>query len=244
MRRFIISIIVFCKSFLLFLRPHVLFGWLIKPLKTWSNILSVSKWISQQDTSQLFFNDFYSPKRDLAKRYLVYESVKSNLNLASEGINYLEFGVCGANSFKWWLRQNTHGDSKFYGFDTFEGLPEDWATFSKGEMSANIPDVNDARVTFLKGLFQDTLPGFLKENKLSESKRNIIHLDADLFSSTLYVLTSLHPYLKKGDIILFDEFNVPNHEFLAFKMYCDSYYIKPKLIAAANNYFEVAFIIA
>jgi hypothetical protein len=111
-------------------------------------------------------------------------------------------------------------------------------------MSANIPDVNDVRATFLKGLFQDTLPGFLKENKLSESKRNIIHLDADLFSSTLYVLTSLHPYLKKGDIILFDEFNVPNHEFLAFKMYCDSYYIKPKLIAAANNYFEVAFIIA
>ncbi len=243
MRRIIINVIVFCKSFLLFLKPHILLGWLIKPLKTWSNIIAVSKWISEQDKSKMFLNDFYSPKRDLNKRYLVYESVNKNLNLQNEEINYLEFGVCGANSFKWWLSNNTNQSSNFYGFDTFEGLPEDWATFSKGEMSAKMPVLEDKRAHFLKGLFQDTLPNFLKENKLDKTKRTIVHLDADLFSSTLYTLTTLHPYLKKGDILIFDEFNVPNHEFLAFKMYCDSYYIKPQLIAAANNYFEVAFLL-
>ena len=43
-------------------------------------------------------------------------------------------------------------------------------------------------------------------------------MDADLYSSTLYVLTMLAPYLKAGDIVMFDEFTVPRHEYLAFKI--------------------------
>ena len=31
-------------------------------------------------------------------------------------------------------------------------------------------------------------------------------MDADLYSATLFTLTSFAPFLKKGDIILFDEF--------------------------------------
>ena len=71
----------------------------------------------------------------------------------------------------------------------------------------------------------------------------VIHLDADLFSSTLFALTSMAPYLRKGDILLFDEFNVPNHESLAFRMFCESYYVRTKLIGAVNNYLQVALII-
>ena len=66
-------------------------------------------------------------------------------------------------------------------------------------------------------------------------------MDADLFSSTLFVLTSLANYLKEGDIVMFDEFNVPNHEFMAFKYFTESYYIKFELIGAVNNYYQVAF---
>lgn len=132
-------------------------------------------------------------------------------------LNYLEFGVESGNSFKWWLENATHVKSRFYGFDTFEGLPEKWGVYKKGAMMSEIPTVNDIRAKFIKGLFQNTLPDFLKQNNLNSQVRNIIHLDADLFSSTLYVLTSLAPYIKKGDILLFDEFNVPNHEFFAFK---------------------------
>jgi len=74
--------------------------------------------------------------------------------------------------------------------------------------------------------------------------RKIIHLDADLFSSTLFVLTSLAPFLRCGDILFFDEFNVPNHEFLAFKIFTESYYTKVNLLGAMNNYSQVAFMIA
>jgi hypothetical protein len=109
-----------------------------------------------------------------------------------------------------------------------------------GDMSASIPDLNDQRCSFFKGLFQDTLYDFIANNKLSD-KRKIIHLDADLFSSTLFVLTTLAPLLKKGDILFFDEFNVPNHEWMAFQIFTESFYIKTKLLGAVNNYYQVAF---
>lgn len=65
-------------------------------------------------------------------------------------------------------------------------------------------------------------------------------MDADLFSSTLYVLTSLAPFLKSGDIIIFDEFNVPNHEFLAFEAFINSYYFEYEVLGAVNNYYNLA----
>ncbi len=95
------------------------------------------------------------------------------------------------------------------------------------------------RATFYKGLFQQTLPGFIK--KFDNSRRNVIMLDADLFSATLYALSSLAPYLKKDDIIFFDEFVVPTHEFKAYQDFITSHYVNLKLVAAANNYYFVAF---
>ena len=86
------------------------------------------------------------------------------------------------------------------------------------------------------------MPAFVKQFPASANKK-IIHLDADLFSSTLYALTSMAPIIKPGDILLFDEFNVPNHEFFAFKVFSESYYIKTKLIGAVNDYYQVALLI-
>lgn len=110
-------------------------------------------------------------------------------------------------------------------------------------MLADIPTVDDTRAKFIKGLFQESVPNFILNHNINSGKRKVIHLDADLFSSTLYALTSIAPYLRKGDILLFDEFNVPNHEFFAFKTFSDSYYIKTKLLGAVNNYFQVAMIV-
>ncbi len=100
------------------------------------------------------------------------------------------------------------------------------------------PEINDSRAKFIKGLFQDTLPEFMKA--FQNDKRKIIHLDADLYTSTLYVLATLHPCLKSGDILFFDEFAVPQHEFLAFKNYVDSFRISYEVIGTMNNYFFVA----
>jgi hypothetical protein len=196
----------------------------------------VSKWISKN--RDIAFNDFYSPKWDYNKRYKLYEHILGTKNL-DQPINYLEFGVSGGHSFNWWVKANSNPSSSFSGFDTFEGLPEDWGGFKQGAMTADVPQTDDRRVNFYKGLFQDTLPDFVKGMDLTRKK--VILMDADLFSSTLYVLTMLAPYLKKGDIILFDQFNVPMHEFLAFQLFTSSFYLKFDLIGAANNYYFCAF---
>jgi O-methyltransferase len=198
----------------------------------------VSKWV--QKNGSVEFNDFYSSKWDYSKRFKLYEYIIGKKNLSGE-IVYIEFGVAGGHSFTWWVHHNSHPSSRFIGFDTFEGLPEDWGVFRKGDMSADsqVPQLDDNRVSFGKGLFQETVPAFLEG--LDKTRHKVILMDADLYTSTLYALTSLGPYLHKGDIIMFDEFNVPRHEFLAFTNFIESYYIKPELIGAANNYYFCAF---
>lgn len=231
----------FLKGLIIVIKPHLVFGFLRKPMLFGYNTLSLSKWISKQDRKGTY-NDFYTAKRDYARRYKLYQHVLESQNLINSPIDYLEFGVCQGHSFRWWVEANKNPESRFVGFDTFEGLPEAWGVaFKKGDMNAVIPDIRDNRVDFKKGLFQETFIPFTKSHDLNSNKIKVIHLDADLFSSTLYILTSIAPYLKKGDILLFDEFNVPNHEFLAFQCFTQSFYIKTKLIGAVNNYLQVAF---
>ena len=199
----------------------------------------LSRWTHQQQGKNSF-NDFFAYKFDYNKRFSPYQNI-TGTQLKDEPIDYLESGVCGGGSFRWWVENNINPLSRFHGFDTFEGLPEDWGPFKAGAMStgSKAPDIKDERVKFYKGLFQQTLPGFIKN--YDSINRKIIHMDADLYTSTLYALTSLAPLLNKGDIILFDEFLVPSHEFLAFENFTKSYYINTEFIGAANNYLFTAF---
>jgi hypothetical protein len=139
------------------------------------------------------------------------------------------------------MTKNADPESRFYGFDTFTGLPEDFGPFKKGTFNTNnnIPTIKDERGKFFQGLFQQTLPGFLQT--FDNTKKTVLMLDADLFSATLFVLTSLTPFFKEGDIILFDEFVVPTHEFMAYKHFIESYYFNLELIGVANNYYFAGF---
>lgn len=222
------------KGIFFFLRLHLLFNRFSNAWIFLGNISRLSKWIS--DNKQKGYSTFYSFKFNYDDRFKLHEHIINSETLTE--INYLEFGVFDGGSFLWWADKIKNQNSRFFGFDTFEGLPENWGAFKAGEMESGIPKTDDARTTFVKGLFQDTLPRFLKT--FDNSKRLVVHMDADLFSSTLFVLTSLAPYLKEGDIIMFDEFNVPNHEFFAFDMFVKSYYIKYEVLGGVNNYYQTA----
>ncbi|MBZ0099913.1 MAG: TylF/MycF family methyltransferase, partial [Taibaiella sp.] len=102
---------------------------------------------------------------------------------------------------------------------------------------------DDTRASFIKGLFQDTFFNFLKTYPPDLSVRKVIHMDADLYSSTLFILCSFAPYLADGDIILFDEFNVPNHEFAAWEQFTRCFNIQYELLGGVNNYYQTAFVI-
>ena len=231
------TIIRFLKTTFIRLKLHVLFSWLTGFFQQMLWMTRLSKWVSQN--KNIAFNDFPS-KWDYNKRTELYRYILEKEELNAD-INYLEFGVADGHSFNWWMTANTQPGSLFYGFDTFTGLPEDFGPYKKGTFNTanNIPAIKDERGKFFQGLFQQTLPGFLQyfDNK----NRSVIMLDADLYTATLFTLTSLAPFLKKGDIIFFDEFVVPTHEFMAYKNFIDSFYFDLELIGAANNFYFVAF---
>lgn len=233
----------FIKDFLIFSKITNIFkpiAFIFNYIYHWNQML---KFMSNFK-STIPFNDFYTPFRDYNNRESLYEYVFKTNNLTEKPILYLEFGVASGASFRKMLSLNTNQNSKYYGFDTFEGLPENWGgIYKQGDMSSNIPQIDDKRGSFLKGLFQDTLVGFIDENRTSidQFEKRIIHMDADLYSATIFTLSQLYPFLKSGDIIMFDEFNVPMHEFKAFKEFLDNFYVKVKPIAAVNNYYQMAF---
>ena len=104
-----------------------------------------------------------------------------------------------------------------------------------------MPTFDDPRVALEIGLFQDTLGDFVARQPLD--RRTVIHLDADLYSSTLYVLTTLAPKLRPGDVILFDELGSAygvTHEFRALEDFAASYRFRYRLLAGTRRYLQAA----
>ncbi|MGH2553090.1 MAG: class I SAM-dependent methyltransferase [Chitinophagaceae bacterium] len=231
-------LIRYTKLVFIYLRLHIFFGIFSSININLFYLSKLSSWANKNRKPG--YNDFPS-KWNYEKRYPMYDWVLEKEGLTETPITYLEFGVAEGHSFKWFLSKNINLESRFFGFDTFTGLPEDFGIYKKGTFNSNteVPKIDDNRGKFYQGLFQQTLPGFL--SGFDNKKRKIIMLDADLYSATLFVLTSLAPFLKKDDIIFFDEFAVPTHEFKAFHDFIQSYYVNMELIAAANNFYFAVF---
>lgn len=157
-------------------------------------------------------------------------------------IDYLEFGVHEGHSILHWARANISPGSRFFGFDSFEGLPETWnAAYPKGHFNTAgcTPPTQDPRVVFIKGLFQDTLTDFLA-TYATGARSLVVHVDCDLYTSALYCLTKLDPLMSHGTIVIFDEFGDVQHEFRAFNDYLASYRRRAKLVCAHDNCFTAA----
>lgn len=213
-----------------------------KKLMFFGHLGGLSTWVDRHKDG-LKFSDFPNKTFDYNKRLKLYDFLIET-EIGDNPVDFLEFGVAKGGSFKWWLEHLKHEDSHFFGFDTFDGLPEDWGPFKKGDMSNGDkpPVFDDQRYSFYQGVFQNTLFDFLKTYK--SNKRKVIHMDADLYTATLFVLTTIHPYLNKGDIILFDEFNVPMHEYKAFMEWTEAFYVNYKVLGQVNNFYQIALVIS
>jgi predicted O-methyltransferase YrrM len=145
----------------------------------------------------------------------------------------LEFGVAGGRSIT--ALAEAAGGRTVEGFDSFEGLPEDWTGHMerRGAFSQNgaLPKV-PSNVRLHKGWFKDTI-GVWRETHPEQV--GFIHVDCDIYSSTREVLWSLRDRLQIGTVIVFDEyFNYPNwrqHEARALSEFVAEFSVGYRYIA-------------
>jgi hypothetical protein len=121
--------------------------------------------------------------------------------VATEGM-FLEFGVWTGGTINFTAKH--HPDKVIHGFDAFMGLPDKWGEHPVGHLNLDgaPPEVED-NVNLHIGYFADTLPGFL--DKYDEPAA-FVHIDCDIYSSTVTVLDALRPRLRPGTVIVFDEY--------------------------------------
>jgi len=131
------------------------------------------------------------------------KTLKQAVKLISTDYKHvLEFGVYKGITLTQ-LRNDLDDSYQLFGFDSFEGLPEDWSftNLKKGDLSTNgfIPNISGVKM--YPGWFKDTISEY---EKIAEPFA-LLHCDADLYSSTIDILYGLNDYIKKGTIIVFDE---------------------------------------
>jgi O-methyltransferase len=156
-------------------------------------------------------------------------------------IDYFEFGVAEGNSLRSWCGINSHERSRFFGFDSFQGLPSDWTKeHPKGQFSTGgkLPDIGDSRVELVPGWFQQSLPEFLARYR--QLAPIVIHNDSDLYSSTLFCLANMNPLIARGTLIIFDEFYDTLHEYRALSDYCEAFLREYKIVAATPSFNRAA----
>ena len=119
------------------------------------------------------------------------------------GGDVAELGVAYGASAKL-LAMHLPAGKQLHLFDTFEGLPQttpaDGVRFHAGEFPSNLDQVRQyvgtERVHYYPGLFPGTATG------LTDRLFSFVHLDADLYESTLAAFQFFYQRLSAGGIIL------------------------------------------
>ncbi len=183
----------------------------------------------------------YQVNRRLPDRYAVFDVVAEKVR--EKRVLYLEFGVFEGASMRYWSSALKHPEARLHGFDSFEGLPEDLdmdGPYVKGvfDVQGRIPQIDDPRVEFFKGWFEEVLPTY----QLPDHEVLVVVIDADLYSSTRCVLQHLRPFFKPGDFLYFDDMSRPDHEPRAFEEFLEESGRKFRLVAVDytlnNAFFE------
>ena len=151
----------------------------------------------------------------------------------------LEFGVATGRTLNHWAR--LWPEHTIHGFDSFEGLPEDWTWYMRrGHFRQSLPQVR-ANCRLHVGWFNHTLESFLTRYQAPVA---FLHIDCDLYSSTEYVLRQLRDRIRVGTVIVFDEyFNFPGwqqDEFRAWQEFCQHNGVRYEYIGMVTRHQKVA----
>ncbi len=226
----------------MFVSNFKLRAWILKKLFNFRETLDCAELHPAREMKKRALQESVGYIQENMIHALALETAREVLEIAiNEAPNgqFCEFGVYKGGSIR--FIANKIKSQVIHGFDSFEGLPENWrggaGNAQKGAFSIDgkLPKV-PKNVTLHKGLFNETIPRWMNEHSGSIA---LIHMDCDLYSSTKTVLSYLQPRIQPGTIIVFDEyFNYPNwqqHEFKAFREFTEEYGIIYDYLSYSNR---------
>ncbi len=159
------------------------------------------------------------PHRRMALSKSLRRMRKSNLRG-----DYFEFGLYRGSSFsaaqRLAGRYRLASEMRFFGFDSFQGLPEPAGVdvageFRKGDYACSHAEVTATlekrgvdwtRIHLVEGWYDQSLTAELKSD-LVPGQVGVALVDCDLYESTVPVLQFLASLLQEGSILLFDDWN-------------------------------------
>ena len=160
------------------------------------------------------------PRKAMLRRYCMKQAIAA---YGTDGL-YAEFGVWRGHGVNLFARMLEDLGGTVTGFDSFEGLEEDWTGHAKGgetgryNLDGVLPEVR-TNVTLVKGWVQDTVPGWLDAQ--GDAPFALAHFDMDTYTPTAFVLDLIRPRLRASTVILFDElYGYPgwrHHEYKALQ---------------------------
>lgn len=143
-------------------------------------------------------NEYSLPFHSVLRETLEY--VKRREHAITPGGNFtredllLEFGVYKGTSIN--IIAEYFPERKIFGFDSFEGFPDDGRQDWQIDFSVPGPPAVPKNVSLIKGFFADTLPAFLAQ--MEKNKALFLNIDCDLYSSTKDIFQNL---IKTGKIV-------------------------------------------
>jgi|KBSSwiStaDraftv2_1062776.scaffolds.fasta_scaffold66087_2 hypothetical protein len=159
----------------------------------------------------------YTPREEFIKTVMEY------IAMTKLDGDYLEFGVFMGRSFVpayHFAQRNNLKAMRFYGFDSFEGLPaikgtDEGGEFREGQYSLSLDQFKELiskrgvrldKVNLVKGWYEKVLNGDTRQ-RLSTKKAAFVFIDCDLYESTVPVLNFIMDYLQSGTVIAFDDWH-------------------------------------
>lgn len=130
-------------------------------------------------------------------------------------------------------------DAIIHGFDSFEGLPDDWAHVPRGafgDIAGTLPEMPE-NVQLYKGWFSDTLPVWRTEY---EGPISMLRVDCDIYSSTVDIFDAVGEMLHPECVIVFDEligyYGWQHHEHKAFAEFVEKESLAYEYVAYGLTY--------
>lgn len=137
--------------------------------------------------------------------YQIYVTVKGLKKIKGD---LAEVGVCEGGTAK--IMCEAKEDKPLHLFDTFEGIPGvddvDKSHFYQGQFASSLGRVKEflkgyKQVYFYKGVFPGTAKG------VRDKSFSFVHLDVDIYSSTLDCLQFFYPRMSSGGIIISHDYH-------------------------------------